>query len=52
MERQELILMGVLTLQQQLYGAPRRKGDAGGGKPAAEAAGRPAGLRQQLTVLL
>lgn len=52
MERQELILMGVLTLQQQLYGAPRRQGDAGGGEPAAEAAGRPARLWQQFTVLL
>lgn len=52
MERQELVLMGVLTLQQQLYGAPRRQGDAGGGEPAAEATGRPAGLRQQFAVLL
>lgn len=52
MERQELILMGVLTLQQQLYGAPWRQGDAGGGKPAAEAVGCPAGLWQQFTVLL
>lgn len=51
-EWQELILMGVLTLQQQLCGAPQRQGDAGGGQPPAEKAGRPAGLRQQLAVLL
>lgn len=51
MERQELFLMGVLTLQQQLHGAPRRQGDAGGGEPAAEAVGCPAGLRQQFIVL-
>lgn len=52
MERQELILMGPLTLQQQLHGAPRRQGDAGGGKPAAEAVGCPARLWQQFSVLL
>lgn len=52
MEWQELILVGVLTLQQQLHGPPRREGDAGGGEPTAEAARCPAGLRQQFTVLL
>lgn len=51
MERQELVLVGVLALQQQLSGATRRQRDAGGGEPAAEAAGRPAGLRQQLPLL-
>lgn len=51
MERQELVLVGVLALQQQLSGATRRKRDASGGEPAAEAAGRPAGLRQQLPLL-
>lgn len=51
MERQELVLVGVLALQQQLSGATRWQRDAGGGQPAAEAAGRPAGLRQQLPLL-
>ncbi|TNM99221.1 hypothetical protein fugu_013785 [Takifugu bimaculatus] len=51
MERQELVLVGVLALQQQLSGATRWQRDAGGGEPAAEAAGRPAGLRQQLPLL-
>lgn len=51
-ERQELVLVGVLALQQQLPGAARREGDAGGGQSAAEASGRSAGLRQQRAVLL
>lgn len=51
MERQELLLVGVLTLQQQLFGATRRQRDAGGGEPAAEAPGRAAGLWQQLPLL-
>lgn len=51
MERQELVLVGVLALQQQLFGATRRQRNAGGGEPAAEAPGRPAGLRQQLALL-
>lgn len=51
MEWQELVLVGVLALQQQLFGATRRQRNAGGGEPAAEAPGRPAGLRQQLPLL-
>lgn len=51
MERQELVLVGVLALQQQLSGATRRQRDAGGGEPSAEASGRPTGLRQQLPLL-
>lgn len=52
MERQELVLVGLLALQQQLPGAAQRQGAAGGGLPAAAAAGRAAGLRQQRAVLL
>lgn len=52
MEREKLILMGSVALQQQLHGAPRWQGDAGGGEPAAEAARRPARLWQQLAVVL
>ncbi|CAL8264276.1 unnamed protein product, partial [Lota lota] len=51
-ERQELLVVGAVALQQQLCRAAQRQGDAGGGQPAAAAARRAAGLRQQRAGLL
>ncbi len=52
MERQKLIVLGFLTLQQQLPGAAQQQGvDRGGIATAAQGRGA-AGLRQQHPVLL
>jgi len=49
---EELLVLGLLPLQQQLCGEAQQQGDAGGGAPADEAPRRPPGLRQQRALLL
>uniref|UniRef100_A0A674HGW9 Midline 2 n=1 Tax=Taeniopygia guttata TaxID=59729 RepID=A0A674HGW9_TAEGU len=51
-DREELLFLGLLPLQQQLRGAAQQQGDAGGGAPADEAPRCPPGLRQQRALLL